>query len=455
MTQYIGQHTDNSSTAIHTSNNYSYSNLKMMPSMVSPSNFIGTNDMTSEHTAAGWHLVTTGNVSLDEEIISRAFLKDLNSTQFHILVPSLVLVVVLMVLGIPGNLIALMVYATKMKRSTAAYFIITLAMSDLINCCISLPIEIALISQFWTFDHPVVCKFSRFLTAAMNNTSSFILAAIAYDRFRSICLPLKPRISTLKAKVICIIITLCAVCSAIPMFIGYGTFTYRFQQDEVTIYGKTCLVDDNVVQTNIPFIILIYFFTGHLTVFFILVVLYSCIGYSLTRGSNFLRNEIVLKKGLLQRNNSTYSMTSFIVQFTTPSRNMSLESDMNNYCKTNIKLNRSMSTLSSHEMSLTRRHGGAAFRTKRMTCMLFLVTSVFEISFIPYLVIVSIRQYDPGFEAGLNNAGKMAFNFFLRFYLINSAVNPVIYCFYNQNFRHGVKRLYRSISNRVYREDMV
>ncbi|KAH3844840.1 hypothetical protein DPMN_087104 [Dreissena polymorpha] len=122
MTPYIGQHTDNSSAAVHTSNNYSYSYLNMMQSIVSPSNFIGTNDMTSEHAATGRPLVTTGNVSLDEEIISRAFLKDLNSTQFHILLPSLVLVVVLMVLGIPGNLIALIVYANKNEAKYCCVF---------------------------------------------------------------------------------------------------------------------------------------------------------------------------------------------------------------------------------------------------------------------------------------------------------------------------------------------
>jgi hypothetical protein len=422
---------------------------------MTPSNIIGAIGMTNEYLTTVANGVTSENVSINEEFISQAFLKDMNATRFQILLPSLVLVVILMFLGIPGNLVALIVYATKMKRSTAAYFIITLAVSDLINCCISLPIEIALITQFWTFDHPVVCKFSRFLSAAMNNTSSFILVAIAVDRFRSICLPLKPRISTIKAKVICAIIALGAVCSAIPMIIGYGTYTHSIKHGDVTVYAKTCLVDDSVVNTNIPFIILIYFFTGHIAVFLILVVLYSCIGYSLTRGSNFAGNEIVLKKGLLQRNNSTYSMTSFIVQFTTPTRNLSLESDMNNYCKTNKKLNRSMSTISSQEMSLTRRHGGPAFRTKRMTLMLFLVTSVFEISFIPYLVIVSIRQHDPAFESKQSMAGQMAYNFFLRFYLINSAINPIIYCFYNQNFRHGVKRFFRSIRNKVYREDTV
>ena len=77
--------------------------------------------------------------------------------------------------------------------------------------------------------------------------------------------------------------------------------------------------------------------------------------------------------------------------------------------------------------------------------MLFLVTSVFEVSFIPYLVIASIRNSHPDYLSQLPLFGQMVYQFFLRFYLINCTVNPIIYCFYNQNFRHGVKRLFQSI----------
>jgi len=109
------------------------------------------------------------------------------------LLPSLVLVCVLLLLAIPGNLLAVHVYAFKMNQSTSGYFIMTLAISDLITCAISLPVETALILNFWSFDWTTLFKCSRYISAAMNNTFYFILAAIAVERFRSIYLPLKPK----------------------------------------------------------------------------------------------------------------------------------------------------------------------------------------------------------------------------------------------------------------------
>ncbi|XP_052812252.1 cholecystokinin receptor type A-like [Mya arenaria] len=396
---------------------------------------------------AQFNTVVNATMISSEEVI-----KQMNASQFHILLPSLVLVCVLLVLGIPGNLIAVLVYAMKMKRSTAGYFIMTLAISDLINCVVSLPVEIALIADFWTFDYPLLCKFSRYMSAAMNNTSSFILAAIAVERFRSICLPLRPKCSNLRAKVACAVIVLCAICSAIPMIICYGTFTHNQTVNDlnITIQLKTCLVDDAVVNTGYPLFILIYFFVGHLTVFMILGVLYSCIAYRLIKGIEFSDN----KNGLLQRQGSAYSMTSYTAHFTTKTtRQLSLESDAGNSLRPKCQLVRTQSTNSNFEMNMTRRHGGQAFRTRRLTCMLFLVASVFEISFIPYLVIVSIRNHHPDYFSQLPLFGQMVYQFFLRFYLINCAVNPIIYCFYNQNFRHGVKRLFRSIRDTLQGSD--
>lgn len=391
-------------------------------------------------------IYVTGSLTSDDII------RMMNESQFRILTPSLMLVTVLMILGVPGNLIAVLVYITKMKRSTSGYFIITLALSDLMNCIISLPIEVVLITNFWSFDVPWLCKLSRFHTAAMNNTSSFILAAIAVERFRSICLPLKPRISNLFAKVICACVVCCAICTAVPMIIGFGTYTLKATLNNVTAYAKTCLVDDAVLNTNYSLALTIYFFTGHMIVFLILAVLYTCIGRKLMTGKNKFQNgDISYKNGLLHRQNSGYSLTSFTMRSTISVRHHSSDGDAPP--RTKRALLRSISSQSNLELNLARRHGGHSFRTKRLTCMLFLVTSVFEISFIPYLVIVSIRSRHPGHYESLSVPSKMAYQFFLRFYLINCAVNPIIYCFYNQNFRHGVKRLFRGMKDGVNRQN--
>ncbi|XP_045181336.1 cholecystokinin receptor type A-like [Mercenaria mercenaria] len=402
-------------------------------------------------TSGGFKLDNTGigggRVTSGFDITSDSILATMNDSQFRILTPSFILVCILLALGVPGNAIALLVYITKMKRSTASYFIITLAFSDLINCIISLPVELYLISHFWTFDFPWLCKFSRFLTAAMNNTSSFVLAAIAVERFRSICLPLKPRISSLCCKFICVSLLVCACLSAVPMIFGYGTFTYKIESYNVTVEAKTCLIDDRVLNTSYPNILLLIFFVGHIIIFIILAVLYTCIARKLIAGTKFNHSETATKNVLLQRQNSAYSITSFTKESRTSVRLLSMDVEQTPNGKR--KLLRSTSSQSNIEFNLSRKHGGHHVRTKRLTCMLFLVTSVFEISFIPYLVVVCIRNQHPDLYGSLSFPNKMAYQFFLRFYMINCAMNPVIYCFYNQNFRHGVKRLFYGIKDSV------
>ena len=390
-----------------------------------------------------------GNDSVTDQFAQ--FVINKNKEELHILLPSLVLVCVLLVFGLPGNLLAVLVYATKMTPSTVGYFIMSLAISDLINCSISLPVEIAIICHFWSFDIPWLCKFSRFLSAAMNNTSSFILAAIAVERFRSICLPLKQKVSNTKAKVICIVISACAIFSATPMIFCYGTFTHIEHVHNETIELKTCLVDDAVKRTNYPIYNLIYFFVGHIVIFLILATLYSCIIYKLIKGVEIQEGNA----NLLQRQGSAYSMTSYVAQYnrtihpTTPLGN----SDTNNLSSQQCQLKRTTSTNSTYQMSTTRKKDSQAFRTRRLTCVLVLVTAVFEISFIPYLVVVSIRSHTPDYFSKLTESQQMIYQLFLRSYLINSALNPIIYCFYNQNFRHGVKRFFRSIRESLLESD--
>ena len=394
---------------------------------------------------------SSDDVSVKPILSPETILEKMNKTEFQILTPSFILAVVLILVGIPGNLLALIVYLTKMKRNTASYFIIALTFSDLINCIFSLPVEMYIIANFWTFDFPMLCKFSRFLTASMNNTSSFILVAIAVERFRSICTPLKPRFTAKLSKAICLSVFTVAGMSALPMIWGYGTFTHTVVIQNVTVVGKTCLIDDHVRTTSYPDILLVYFFAGHLTVFLILSFLYLCIARKLIVGnhSKVVEKSRLAEPQLIHRKSSTFSTVSFSAKsngVVTPCYEKELTINALSTSRSSV------SSISTFQNYLTRKHGGHRFRTKRLTCMLFLMTSVFEISFIPYLTIVSVRNRHPSYYSTLNISGKMAYQFFLRFYLINCALNPIIYCFYNQNFRHGVKLLFASIKRRICRE---
>lgn len=79
--------------------------------------------------------------------------------------------------------------------------------------------------------------------------------------------------------------------------------------------------------------------------------------------------------------------------------------------------------------------------TRRTTLMLFLITMVFLLSFLPYLVLNVLKVLDDDSLSGDGNAWEVAHNILLRSYFINSVANPVIYSFCSRTFRTECSRV--------------
>jgi ribosomal protein L32 len=84
-------------------------------------------------------------------------------------------------------------------------------------------------------------------------------------------------------------------------------------------------------------------------------------------------------------------------------------------------------------------------RIGRSTLMLFLITLVFVISFLPFYVIIIVRQSDITFVKRLSKGGLMVYHVFLRSYLLSSVVNPFIYSFCNAQFRDICKETFLKV----------
>ena len=65
----------------------------------------------------------------------------LNDEKAALMVPATVYISLMMVLGFVGNLFVCYYYTFQSKRSTNSFFIVVLAVYDLISCSISMPTE--------------------------------------------------------------------------------------------------------------------------------------------------------------------------------------------------------------------------------------------------------------------------------------------------------------------------
>ena len=341
---------------------------------------------------------------ISDDAFKDDFLRKVNSKQFRIFVPSFSFVCFLILIGLPGNIMAILVYATQLKKGVARYFILTLAVSDLITCSCVAPLELWIMTHFWTFAHQGLCKVFRFVAYGVNNISSLILLAIAFERYRLICRPWKQKFSAKCSKMICGLVIFLAALTSAPMIFIYGTFTAPLfsrsnissrvarnnsqEQGNTTyaIYGKTCMLDDKMADSLFPFYTNAVYIVATVIVFVVLVYLYGCIA-----------RQLVIQK----RQN----------------RNKQNEKSMKNYSK----------------------------RIKHVTFMVLILTCVYEICYLPCLTIICIRLASPDFYQSLNDSGKMAYQCFLKFYLINSALNPCIYCYCNREFRLGACKILNNL----------
>jgi len=72
-----------------------------------------------------------------------------NDEMATLMIPATVYISLLMVLGFVGNLFVCYYYTFQSKRSTNSFFIVMLAVYDLIVCSISMPTEIADIEHIY------------------------------------------------------------------------------------------------------------------------------------------------------------------------------------------------------------------------------------------------------------------------------------------------------------------
>jgi hypothetical protein len=74
--------------------------------------------------------------------------------------------------------------------------------------------------------------------------------------------------------------------------------------------------------------------------------------------------------------------------------------------------------------------------------IMFMVSLAAIVSFTPVISLLLIRSLDKTFLESLDNTQRTVYNFFLRSYFINSAVNPLIYGILDVKFRSSCNRLF-------------
>ena len=136
--------------------------------------------------------------------------------QIHMNIPSVAFASIIMGVGIIGNIHTLVVYGFFYRAGNHRQYVLWLSTFDLLGCCITIPLYISYLVNYYTFQTDINCKMITFFSTFFAGFSLALLDIIAVDRYRRMSNPLKKQLSRRTAKMVCTAACLVNVVIAIP-----------------------------------------------------------------------------------------------------------------------------------------------------------------------------------------------------------------------------------------------
>ena len=469
----------------------------------------------------------------------------INDDMTETLMPAIVIVVVYMVLGFIGNPLVIYYYGFRSRSTSSFHFILALAVFDLIVCCVSMPLEIVDMTHFYEFESAAACKILRFVNYFATIGSGGILMALAVDRYRKICKPLRKQFTIQITRIVIGGVCLFSFCISWPSLVFYNIVQVNITKVPGLTGSDCTMIRDEHYKVMIT-IYNVFLFLCFIISVSALIILYSLVGRTLFRVKCCKQKRILQKSESSSRRYShadtiaseiestmddskRQSVVSYGLEIqikdeydnkplatitelnTDKNRNSRPSSDnfdnaqivlpehtiasiknetretnvsfyMENDSKTSDDVDPAMNRRST-EIILKESSNGVTFtklsccspaskqfkrkeklttnmsedsmndsvrnmhrssrrtlsrrlHTKQYTIMMIAITIAFIVSFLPYLALVTWRTVATEYEVDvLSDPELLAFQIFIRSFLISSAVNPMIYGFLNTEFR--------------------
>lgn len=439
----------------------------------------------------GEHVNTT-SLELEDLLYS------MTRRQVSLSVPVICFIILLMVTGFCGNSLVILTYVKRLEKSSTNLFIFCLAVFDLVNCCISLPLQVNDLLNPYENDQSYVCKTHEFIVHMADIAAGCIIICISFDRYLRIARPHKG-ISVRGSKVaICIVCITAFVLSSLTFYV-YGTETVTFEGYSKELIGKRCGTSETAKGTVVPLLfrtlILFCFALGVL----ILLTVYMLLGIKVRKWnkSRKTKNIVVHRKSEVlsqttfsddtesrdesNTDNANLPETAVFLQNSTEKQNrpdilestfqkpifvreLSRSLEENHFLKLEPVHVSGTNTLpvrkseSSKKRQATVNVGrkpsmpsitGIRKRIKmsRTTIMFIAATIAFVASHIPYACTKIALTVHHDLLKHMNDAELSLFKFAEYSFAVSYAANPIIYTFLNPKYRRECKKLLMDVTS--------
>ncbi|XP_046569802.1 gastrin/cholecystokinin type B receptor-like [Haliotis rubra] len=404
-----------------------------------------------------------------------------NNAFARLYMPVIVFLVVLLAVGVVGNSLVCYVYYVKFKPSNNRCFIVIIGILDLLTCVVSIPLHILELNYNATFGTFGLCELIMTCVTFFSMSSAAVLVVVAVDRYRKICQPFKRQMTPFSAKISSVIVCVVSGLFSIPSSVIDGPRTISLGEVNATICSQRDEDSDlHIVYSGIQ----IFLFVGALVS---LVVLYGLIWHQIRRKQTIRRRfseckntDNTLRPCLTgqthsartsdndccqplncdttqvgEENNANTVIRTHTYRHEadngTPlnliQNNVRCESGSQSrsdetvitYCFGQASSPSFMPALSTLRPTSTPAHSQGKHGTGKITMVLFLITLVFILSYLPYLALTVARSTHPDILDETPVAGAIL----ERSYFIQSISNPLIYSFCNAIFRRRLRSMCR------------
>lgn len=322
------------------------------------------------------------------------------------------IILLLTVLIICGNLVVIFVFhcAPLLSQHTTSAFIQTMAYADLLVGVSCLFPSLSLLHQLQDLDHKLTCQVFGYMVSVLKSVSMVSLACVSVDRYIAITRPLTYSSLVTPCRVRCciVLIWLYSALVFLPSFFGWGKPGYHGDVVE------WCAVKWRTSPSFTSFIVALLYAPAALTVCFTYANIFKiCQQHTREISERRARYRPQQQQGPGMTAGSVVKDTGTVEQGQCPHTSHAHEPQHH-------QLHYQQST--------------PTYPDKRYAMVLFRITSVFYILWLPYILYFLLES------GGIYH--HRAASFFTTWLAIsNSFCNCLIYSLSNSAFRKGLKRL--------------
>ncbi|KAF8376018.1 tkr-3 [Pristionchus pacificus] len=164
-------------------------------------------------------------------------------------------------LGFAGNMLVVIVTLTRLRtRSITTYFIINLAIADLLTALLAIPFKFqAALFQVWHLPRSL-CHVVPYVETVSLSVSVFTLTASAIHEFRTVFFPKQMRMNTNNARILVILIWLFALLVSVPHGVFHEVTEFPVGEDRTVAQCIPTVGDTSWWKIYNIYLVMIQFF---------------------------------------------------------------------------------------------------------------------------------------------------------------------------------------------------